>query len=267
MAASGTLADLLEREMRRRGWTLAYFADLLGRLGGATVCPSVQVVWNWRSGRVPPGPTYRRLIARALDLPVEAIVNAIALQQVIRAREVGDASAESPVFFSQPSNSDGLSALTDDVIDLAAWVEQTNVGDGTVAFLDEATHRLADNHTRVPPRRMLAHVLRTHRQIQKLLRDGKQRLRQARELFRIEADLLAHSCILLGDLHADEAAIAYGVTAALCADEAGGNRAAALSAQAKTEGWRRHYAESADLARRGFECSSPTPLRVLLASQ
>jgi tetratricopeptide (TPR) repeat protein len=90
MAASGTLADLLEREMRRRGWTLAYFADLLGRLGGPTVRPSVQVVWNWRSGRVPPGPTYRRLIARALDLPVEAIVNAIALQQAIKAEEDSD---------------------------------------------------------------------------------------------------------------------------------------------------------------------------------
>jgi hypothetical protein len=101
MAATGTLADLLDREMRRRGWTLAYF-------------------WNWRSGRVPPGPTYRRLIARALDLPVEVIVNAIVLQQGIKAREVGDASMESAVFFSQPSNSGGLSILTDHVIDLAA---------------------------------------------------------------------------------------------------------------------------------------------------
>jgi len=39
---------------------------------------------------VPPGPTYRRLIARALDLPVEAIVNAIALQQAVKAEEDSD---------------------------------------------------------------------------------------------------------------------------------------------------------------------------------
>src|SRR5215472_16568813 len=114
---------------------------------------------------------------------------------------------------------------------------------------------------------MLAEVITAHRRVQGLLRDGEYRLRQARELYKIEADLLAHACILLGDLHDDETATSYGLTAALCAREAGANQAAALSAQAKTERWRRRYAASADLARRGYECSPPTPLRVLLASQ
>jgi tetratricopeptide (TPR) repeat protein len=72
---------------------------------------------------------------------------------------------------------------------------------------------------------------------------------------------------LLGDLYNDEAAISHALTAALCANEAGVSVAAALSAQAKTERWRGRYQVSADAARQGFECSPPTPLRILLACQ
>jgi hypothetical protein len=114
---------------------------------------------------------------------------------------------------------------------------------------------------------MLADVMQTHRQVQMLMRAGNYRLRQARDLFKMESDLLAHACILLGDLHHDQVAISYGLTAALCAREAGANQAAALSAQAKTERWRHRYAASADLARRGFDYCSGTPLKVLLACQ
>jgi hypothetical protein len=157
--------------------------------------------------------------------------------------------------------------LTDEAIKLAAWVEQTNVPDDAIASVVETTNRLAANHGRLPPRRALAEVLATHQQVQWLLRGGKARLRQTRDLYKIESDLLAHACILLGDLHNDEGAIAYGVTAALYAREAGTNQAVALSAQAKTERWRGRYAASADLARRGFDSSPPTQLRILLASQ
>ncbi|WP_371782219.1 hypothetical protein [Streptosporangium subroseum] len=160
-----------------------------------------------------------------------------------------------------------LSPLASEAIDLVAWVEQTNVGDNTITMLADASHLLAESHAQVPPRRMLADVLRLHRQTQTLLHGGKQRLYQTRDLFRINADLLAHACILLGDLHNDEAAIAHGMAATLCAEEAGANQAAVFSAQAKTERWRHRYAVSADLALRGFECSPPTPLRILLASQ
>ena len=90
---------------------------------------------------------------------------------------------------------------------------------------------------------------------------------QTRELYRLDADLLAHASLLLGDLHFDGVAAAYGSTAALYAREAGVNQAVALSVQAKTERWRLRFADSAELARRGFECSPAVPIRILLACQ
>jgi hypothetical protein len=86
-------------------------------------------------------------------------------------------------------------------------------------------------------------------------------------LYRLDADLLAHTSLLLGDLHLDSVAAAFGATAALCAREAGLNQAIALSVQAKTERWRLRFADSAELARRGFECSPAMPIRTLLACQ
>jgi transcriptional regulator with XRE-family HTH domain len=157
--------------------------------------------------------------------------------------------------------------LADDAVDVATWVELSNVGDHTISLLTDAVHDLAERHASVPPRRMLADVLHRHWQIRTMLRGGRQRLRQTRELLGLESALLAHACILIGDLHDDEAAMLFGSTAALCAEEAGTCPATALSAQAKTERWRRRYRSSADIARRGFECSPPTPLRILLASQ
>ena len=114
---------------------------------------------------------------------------------------------------------------------------------------------------------MLSDVVELHQQIQALLHGGRQRLRQTRELFRLDADLLAHTCLLLGDLRRDETAATHGRAAALCAKEADANRAVALSAWAKTERWRLRYAESADLARQGFESSPATPIRTLHACQ
>ncbi|MBB5081308.1 helix-turn-helix domain-containing protein [Nonomuraea endophytica] len=167
--------------------------------------------------------------------------------------------------FQGPTRS--AAPAVDDLIEHASWVERTNVGDSTIAMLDETRYHLGERHTQIPPAQMLASVLRYHRQIHALLRGGKQRLRQTRELFRIDADLLAHACILMGDLYDDESAAVYGEAARLCAEEADASPAAALSAQAKTERWRHRYAISADAARRGFDCSPATPLRVLLACQ
>jgi hypothetical protein len=114
---------------------------------------------------------------------------------------------------------------------------------------------------------VLTDVMRLHQQVQSLLRSGKQRFRQTRELYRLDAYLLAHASLLLGDLHLDEVAAAYGSTATLYAREAGVNQAVALSVQAKTERWRLRFADSAELARRGFDCSPAVPIRILLACQ
>jgi hypothetical protein len=154
-----------------------------------------------------------------------------------------------------------------DADSLADWIATTNTSDDAIEHIDQETCHLAETHTRTSPRVVLADVMRVHRQVQNLMRSGKQRFRQTRELYRLDADLLAHASLLLGDLHFNGVAAAYGSTAALYAGEAGVNQAVALSVQAKTERWRLRFAESAELARRGFECSPAVPIRILLACQ
>jgi hypothetical protein len=164
-----------------------------------------------------------------------------------------------------------------DAAGLITWLTASNTTDEAISGMDQARAALAEAHTQHPPGQVLADVAGLHRQVHALLAGGRQRSRQARELFRIDADLLAHASLLLDDIQASPAAQAHGAAAMLCAEEAGHSRAYALSAQAKTARWqgvRRggrqgspYFARSADLAREGFELSPPAPVRVLLASQ
>jgi len=120
-------------------------------------------------------------------------------------------------------------------------------------------------------------VLGVHRQVQNLLQGGRQRHWQARELFCADSGLLAHASLLLDDIDHAATAEVHGKTATLCAEEAGCSPALAMSAQAKTARWQGvhvcgraragFFAQSADLARRGYECSGNAPVRVLLANQ
>jgi hypothetical protein len=164
-----------------------------------------------------------------------------------------------------------------DAAGLITWLTASNTTDEAISGMDQARAALAEAHTQQPPGQVLAEVAGLHRQVHALLVGGRQRTRQARELFRIDADLLAHASLLLDDIQASPAAQAHGAAAMLCAEEAGHSRAYALSAQAKTARWqgvrragRRgspYFARSADLARQGFDLSPPAPVRVLLASQ
>jgi hypothetical protein len=150
---------------------------------------------------------------------------------------------------------------------LSSWITVTNISDDAVAHIAEAASLLSESHTQRPPALLLGDVIQLHRQIQRVLRSGKQRLRQTRDLYRIDTDVLSHASLLLGDLHFDEAAVAFGLASLLYADEADANKAISFSVRAKTERWRQNYADSADLAGRGFECSPPTSIRILLACQ
>jgi hypothetical protein len=120
--------------------------------------------------------------------------------------------------------------------------------------------------------------MRAHRQVQALLQSGRQRLRQTRDLLRIDADLLAHASLLLDDIHHTSSAAAHGRAALLFAAEAEVSRALAFSAQAETARWQgmrcrgqarqQYFSLSADLPRAGFESGGPAhPVRVLLANQ
>jgi hypothetical protein len=164
-----------------------------------------------------------------------------------------------------PSLASSAVSISDDVASLTAWITASNTSDQAIEHLDQAAIVLADLHTQVIPRRVLADVLQLHGQTQALLRSGKQRLRQTRELIRIDSDLLAHASVLLGDLGQDRAARNYGKAAVIGMQEAGSSQAKAWYALAKTARWQHNYAEAADLALRGFEDGPVSPMSVQLA--
>ena len=146
-----------------------------------------------------------------------------------------------------------------------AWIVGTNASDDAIEEMARAASYLAEAHTRVAAGKVLSEVMGLHREVQALLQSGRQRLRQTRELLRIDSALLAHACLLLGDLGRHEAARDYGTAALLFAREAEADEAIAWSVKVKTARWQKRFAESAELARRGFEVSGPTPTRVELA--
>lgn len=164
------------------------------------------------------------------------------------------------------AQANGQLPVAEDISSLVAAITATSTSDEVIDQLARATTSLAESHTQAPAKRVLTEVLRLHRQTQTLL-SGNQRLRQRRDLYRIESDLLAHACLLLGDLKQDEIADQYGFAALTFAQEAGSNQAIAWSARAKTLRWQERLIESAAMARQGYDCSPPTPIRIQLASQ
>lgn len=153
-------------------------------------------VRSYESGQHAPGDLYAELYSRAFGL----------------AREVLFGSSRPAAAAVFPSEHDATS--------LSAWILASNTSDEAVGHIDEARATLAEAHTRLPPGPVLADVYALHRQIQALLHSGRQHPRQTRELFRIDADLLAHASLLLDDIHHEATAQAHGKTALLCAEEA-----------------------------------------------
>ena len=145
------------------------------------------------------------------------------------------------------------------------WVTATNASDDAITELARGAGYLAEAHGRMPARKVLSEVLGMHRAVHAVLRGGRQRLAQTRELLRIDSALLAHACLLLGDLGQYEEARAYGTAALLCAQEAGADEGLAWTAMAKTARWQDRFAEAAGLAARGFEASGKAPVRAELA--
>ena len=145
------------------------------------------------------------------------------------------------------------------------WVTATNAPDDAITELARGADYLAQAHTRMPAAQVLREVLGMHRAAHAFLRGGRQRLSQTRELLRVDSALLAHACLLLGDLGEYETARAYGSAALLCAQEAGADEGMAWTALAKTARWQERYAEAAGLAARGAEASGNAPVRAELA--
>jgi hypothetical protein len=77
-------ADLLAAEMEARGLNLPKTAEMIRRAatgGSEHSSASMSLVCRWRAGTITPGPNHVRLVARALDLPVEAVAAAVAAQR------------------------------------------------------------------------------------------------------------------------------------------------------------------------------------------
>ena len=152
-----------------------------------------------------------------------------------------------------------------DISRLTQWITGSDTDNETIAGLARSASSLAASHTQIPAKRLLSEVLKLHRQTQGLLESGRHRPRQTRELLRIDADLLAHAAVILGDVNLDDAAEKYAATALILAQEAGANESFARYAQAKTARWQDRFVEAADLARQGFDTAAPTPMKTQLA--
>jgi transcriptional regulator with XRE-family HTH domain len=159
-------------------------------------------------------------------------------------------------------------AANSSIIDIEQLVSQITESGTTrdgIERLDRATAALAEMHTRAPARTVLRQVLRLRADAHELL-SGPIRLSQARDVYRIESELLAHSCLLLGDLNQDDAAIRHGMAGLAFAEEAGSSDAIIRSALAKTLRWTDRLMESADMARAGYLHSPMKPIRLQLGS-
>jgi hypothetical protein len=238
-------SETLRSWRRSQGWDVPETARQLRRAAVDGQVPVhdalVRMIWRWER----------------LGLKTERY------ELLYRALGFDDASAAPPAAARREPVSDMDAA--DEARDVMAWITGTNTTDDATAEMARAASFLAEAHTRVTPRKILPEVLGVHQAVQALLLDGRQRLRQTRDLLRIDSELLAHACLLLGDLGQYQAARQCGSAALLCAQEAEADEGITWSVMAKTARWQVRFVEAAELARRGFEVSGRTPVRTELA--
>ncbi|MFG2002128.1 hypothetical protein ACGFNU_23550 [Spirillospora sp. NPDC048911] len=148
---------------------------------------------------------------------------------------------------------------------LTSWIAGTNTSRDAVDQVARAVVSLARAHPRAPTKPLLREVLRVQQQTQAMIESGHHRFRETRELLKLNSDLLAHACMLLGDINEDYRAEQYGLAALMFAQEAESTEAFAWSARAKTARWQDRLIESADFAHQGYERSPEDSIKVQLA--
>jgi transcriptional regulator with XRE-family HTH domain/tetratricopeptide (TPR) repeat protein len=159
--------------------------------------------------------------------------------------------------------------LADQISELVSWAEATNVGDGTLAYLDDATLRLARDCLTVPPFRTRERASVLVSRIFGILKEGRQRIGQTRDLYVTAGKLCAILSWVSSDLGQLAAAEAHARNGWALAEQADHNglRALVLCAQSKNEFWNGRYASAATYARRGYDFKPPGSARILLACQ
>jgi len=279
------------------GWSLQDASDRINAFRGDTgldpggiasmTAPHLSEYENWPGHR--PQPTGRRptpyllaVLAAVYDCAVADLID-LADRQHLRPADLlildKYSQATKPASMALPATDearvnptfarDGLAgsepAGMAEPADVIAWVAATSTSDDAISELARTAEYLADAHARIPAGRLLREVLGAHREAHALLLRGRQRLAQARELLRIESALMAHACLLLGDLGDYATARAHGRAALLCAREAGAEEGLAWTAMAKTARWQNRFAEAGTLAARGFEAARLAPIQAELA--
>jgi transcriptional regulator with XRE-family HTH domain len=156
--------------------------------------------------------------------------------------------------------------LEDDLVEVAASLSRSDVSSETIEEIDRVVVALAEAHTSVTSNSMLGQLVGVHSRIRSL-QQSRLRLRHRRELHRIQSDLLAHGCVVLGDVDRAQEAERWGRAALAFAQEADASPARPCTALAKTLRWRGRFAESAEMARLGLAMAPRLPVRVQLASQ
>jgi hypothetical protein len=262
---TGGHADLLRQSLRM---TNESFAEYLG--------VAVRTVAYWRERpEIIPKPAIQETLDAALERTPDRARAQFALlagqgnrTDRVDSSEIPDQYASVPAA-SSPSTVQAVPRQRippDDIDDLLARFTVTSIGEDAIQQIEQATIYLAESHTQAPARRLLNQVIPLHQRVRSLL-EGRIRLSQQRELYRIESLLLSHACLLLGDLNENALAERYGMAGLAFAREAGSDQAVAMTVLAKTFRWQRRLTESMDMARRGFGCSPDAPIRVQLASQ
>ncbi len=213
----------------RKGWSYKKMYDLVNAAADDDGEPNTRygrhTIRNWIGGVVPTSAETLRWIATAWNEPIATVSGKADAHRTWRYEQRVKAAAETQTPAPQPDlqltpaadqaiqmdesrrqfllagtyalgqlASASSPRITDEAIKLAAWVEQTNVRDDAVASLAEATNRFAENHGRIAPRRALDDVLNTLQHAQSLLRDGKPRLRQTRELYNPRSAVRTRAC-------------------------------------------------------------------------
>ncbi len=233
------------------------FASSLQPLLGWT--PSPEVIKSWESAVAPPG----EVVVACEVVSSQAAHGAQILHSDASPKDTSPILATMP----PPKTLNSADVSKADARSVIAWVESTNTSDDAISYFAQAISRTAEEHASLPPATLLLKVQQLHTMIRALLEGGRQRQSQASELLCLDADLLAHLCQLLGDVHRDQAASAYAQASMALANEAGAGPARAFSAQAQIARWRGRYTEAADLAAIGSRRNPPVHLRTLLAYQ
>src|SRR5262245_43088867 len=232
-----------ERQFRRAAQQLA---DRDGEPELAKVTVSARQFERWHSGKVKTGPypDASRVLEFMFGVPVARLL--------APSGQAGGGLA-------------GRLLGSEDAASLTEWLTASPVSDEAVSGLDRAAARLAEAHGRAAPVLVLAEARQVQASAQALLRGGRLRHRQARELLRVNGGLLAHVGLLLSDLGDDAAGEEYASAALLYLREAGASEVTACYVLAKIARWRHQYLRAADLAGQGLEHGPAGAMRVQLA--